>query len=54
MAVSKTQYTAVTKQYTTLEGTLAEVMTQLQTDGISLNRCIFVYDSTSKCVCIYQ
>jgi hypothetical protein len=53
MAVTKTTYG--TSQYVTLEGTLAEVMTQLGTDVIDLTRCHFIWDaSANKVVCIYS
>lgn len=51
MAVSKT----TTGIYTTLEGTLSEVITQLNTDGVPRQRVSFLYDAgNSKVVAIYH
>jgi hypothetical protein len=53
MAVTETSYS--NGMFITLSGTLAEVMDQLATDGISLSRCKFIYDAgNSKFVCIYS
>ena len=55
MAVSKTQYSATTKQFTTIEGTLAEVVTQLQTDGVPLSAGQLGYDvGNSKWAFVHQ
>lgn len=50
MVVSKT----TTGIYTTLEGTLSEVVTQLNTDGIHIQEVRLLYDSTAKCVAVYH
>jgi hypothetical protein len=51
MAVTKTTY----NPYVTLVGTLAEVVTQLNTDGIAINRVRFIWDSSANKVnVIYQ
>jgi len=51
MTVTKTTYGGKV----TLSGTLAEVMTQLETDAISVTRVIFIWDSSANKVnAIYE
>jgi len=50
MPVSKTAYGI----FTTVEGTLAEVVAQLNTDGVHIQEVRIVYDSTGKCVAVYH